>query len=429
MYIFWNDLCNYLWLYVTFVSFMFVLLKGSEKNEKFVPRFVAYSCVYLIVSVVSSFIPVLKLSSFLRYASYSILLGMNIIIVPFLYKENKVNMVFAGFLITILLQTVRTVVSLFKELIKVNGALVVLRNNLLYLVVWVVCLVPIAKLLPDRMKEMTDLKLSVSFVLLFVSNAVLAMMFSFFIPFIKGKDIVHIVYIMFQIIYNVAMVGAILMYGHNTRLQAENMMIKYLWQRDTEQYKRQKEGMELINIKCHDLRFAQGKADGEALEAVADYDSFFHTGNDALDVAVNNTSSRCLASGIRFTCLADGKLLDFMNSADIFSMMSNILDNAVNCEETYDGETRFVSLGVKTRNNFTVIHCENFFDGDLKTENGLPLTDKDDKMAHGFGMKSIKRIVDKYNGILSICAQNSMFVIDIAFSTSRSGRNGEKGNR
>ena len=234
---------------------------------------------------------------------------------------------------------------------------------------------------------------------------------------------------MFQIIYNAAMVGAILMYGHNTWLQAENMMIKYLWQRDTEQYKRQKESMELINIKCHDLRFAQGKADGEALEAVADYDSFFHTGNDALDVAVNNASSRCLASGIRFTCLADGKLLDFMNSADIFSMMSNILDNAVNCEETYDGETRFVSLGVKTRNNFTVIHCENFFDGKLQTENGLPLTADKDGNLHGFGMKSIKRIVDKYNGILSICAQNSMFVIDIAFSTSRSGGNGEKGNR
>ena len=45
---------------------------------------------------------------------------------------------------------------------------------------------------------------------------------------------------------------------------------------------------------------------------------------------------------------------------------------------------------------FYLIKCQNYFVGNILFENNLPKTIKDDKANHGFGMKSIKNIADKY---------------------------------
>ena len=46
-------------------------------------------------------------------------------------------------------------------------------------------------------------------------------------------------------------------------------------------------------------------------------------------------------------------------------------------------------------------------------ENGMPVTDKD-KNFHGFGMKSMLRIVEQYGGALNVTATDELFILDIA---------------
>ena len=45
----------------------------------------------------------------------------------------------------------------------------------------------------------------------------------------------------------------------------------------------------------------------------------------------------------------------------------------------------------------------------------LPITNNPDKNYHGFGMKSIAYIVDKYAGNLSIAVEDNVFNLNILF--------------
>ena len=43
----------------------------------------------------------------------------------------------------------------------------------------------------------------------------------------------------------------------------------------------------------------------------------------------------------------------------------------------------------------------------------LPETNKNDKSSHGFGTKNIRRIVDKYDGLINYHEENNVFCCDI----------------
>ena len=60
-----------------------------------------------------------------------------------------------------------------------------------------------------------------------------------------------------------------------------------------------------------------------------------------------------------------------------------------------------------------VVHIENFYEGSLSFDNGLPKTTKKDKRYHGFGMKSIRMITEKYHGYFKVKAENGLFILNI----------------
>ena len=64
-------------------------------------------------------------------------------------------------------------------------------------------------------------------------------------------------------------------------------------------------------------------------------------------------------------------------------------------------------------NQLLLIHVENHFEGALELRDGIPLTTKDDKDYHGYGMLSIRRIVEKCGGNFEISTEDQLFQIDI----------------
>ena len=64
-------------------------------------------------------------------------------------------------------------------------------------------------------------------------------------------------------------------------------------------------------------------------------------------------------------------------------------------------------------NRLLLIHVENYFEGKLVMRDGIPVTTKEDKNYHGYGMLSIRRIVEKYSGNFSISTEDQLFQIDI----------------
>ena len=186
--------------------------------------------------------------------------------------------------------------------------------------------------------------------------------------------------------------------------------------------------MDTINIKCHDLKhqlnILSGRISDEEIqkikEAVDVYDSAYKTGNIALDVVITMKSLVCLNKKIEFTCMVDGSRLNFMHESDIYSLFGNILDNAIEAvDKVKEAEKRVIILTLKEEKGMLFLRSENYFNGNPQIVDGLPMTTKTDTAYHGFGLKSIRNVVQKYGGNLRLDIHSDTFALDIMFFDRR----------
>ena len=211
------------------------------------------------------------------------------------------------------------------------------------------------------------------------------------------------------------------------KMQFEQESMEQLIRISENQQKSTKEAIDIINIKCHDLKHqihALGAMNDEQERkdyieeikgAVSIYDAVYHTGNEALDYVLRE---KTLISGeydIKFSAMADGTLLNFMHAADIYALMSNAIDNAFESVIKEPVEKRIVSLQIRKQGKMILIHLENWCSKEPEFLNGLPLTSKKDKSNHGFGVRSIRYITEKYGGEVNMRAQDKCFYLDVLF--------------
>lgn len=216
--------------------------------------------------------------------------------------------------------------------------------------------------------------------------------------------------------------------SRQNRILHENEMMESLLHNMGEQQKLSQETINIINIKCHDLkhriskipRIEDEKDQQEYIESVRGaleiYDNIFQTGNDALDLVLTEKSLLCNEYSVKLSCMVDGSVLNFLSTTDVYALFGNLLDNAIeSVMKEPDEEKRIISISVSCRNQGSYIHVENYCAEQVAFENGLPLTTKADTAYHGFGVRSIKYIVDKYKGTLLMREDKSRFLVDILF--------------
>ncbi len=203
--------------------------------------------------------------------------------------------------------------------------------------------------------------------------------------------------------------------------------VRRLWHEEKEQYAESKENISMINMRCHDLKHqihSLGHSERITPAAIAEleqrisiYDSVVKTGNDALDVILTEKSLLCNKNNVRFSCIVDGGQLSFMTEEDIYSLFGNIIDNAIEAVLKVEQNKRTISLHVKAVDNMLIVRERNYYAETLRFENGIPQTTKEDKNYHGYGIRSIRYICDKYGGELNISADGEIFSISIVFCT------------
>ncbi len=219
-----------------------------------------------------------------------------------------------------------------------------------------------------------------------------------------------------------------------SRLEQEVEVIERLWAADKKQYQLARENLDLINTKCHDIKHMiqaikdSGSAPPEQAiremeQSIAVYDSLSRTGNTALDTILSQKSLACSKRGITLTCMADGKALDFMDTLDLYSIFGNIIDNAIeSVVQLQDKEQRIIGITVSSDGNFLCIHTENYYSHSLAFSDGLPETTKGDNSYHGYGLKSVRMLVEKYDGHIKIRAQDNIFNLDIMIPVKKRGQ-------
>lgn len=211
------------------------------------------------------------------------------------------------------------------------------------------------------------------------------------------------------------------------KMQWEQEMMEQLIHISENQQKSTKEAIDIINIKCHDLKHqiaglaamnneSERQSYVEEIKnAVSIYDAVYHTGNEAVDYVLREKTLIAGERGIKFSSMVDGNLLSFLHAADIYALLNNAIDNAFESVLKESEEKRIVSLRIHAKGRMVMIHLENWCTHSPLFVDGLPQTDKEDKRRHGFGVKSIQYVVKKYEGQLSMRAQNEKFCVDISF--------------
>ncbi len=202
------------------------------------------------------------------------------------------------------------------------------------------------------------------------------------------------------------------------------IILQQLWRQDKAQFESIKANMDVINMKCHDLKHILNKIGGKLTEeevlslreAIEFYDSNIKTGNEVLDVVLCEKAMTCQKNSITFSCMADGAQLDFLTPVQIYSLFGNIIDNAMEAVKTLPRrEEKIISLTCRVTEDVLKIEESNYFGGTLALADGLPVTSKEDRSRHGFGTKSIKYITEQYGGTVDISIVDNMFFLAICF--------------
>ncbi len=208
------------------------------------------------------------------------------------------------------------------------------------------------------------------------------------------------------------------------RLHRDYRLLEHILHLQKEQMEVSKETIDLINIKCHDLKkqiavlgdknHITKEEIGELNRAISIYDAAVKTGNEALDVLLAEKTLFCEKKNIQFNCIADGYSLGFMRASDVYSLFGNAIDNAVEAvSKIEDSGRRCIGMSIKESKGMISAHFENYYAGELDFDAGLPVTTKSDKRYHGFGMKSIKLLAEKYGGWVSVNASDGVFNLNI----------------
>ena len=220
------------------------------------------------------------------------------------------------------------------------------------------------------------------------------------------------------------------------KLENDVYVLNSLRAQEERQYAVSRENIELINQKVHDLKHqireigSSGSVNSSTLkemeEIISIYDSTVKTGNKAVDVILNEKSLLCNKADIKLTCVVDGKQFSFMSESDIYSLFGNILDNAIEAANCLEKDRRVIGVTAKRTHDFLTVNAHNYYDGNLVFADGLPVTTKKDKLYHGFGMKSVRMICEKYGGNLSVGCKDGIFTLKILFVISQSEQLKEK---
>ena len=200
--------------------------------------------------------------------------------------------------------------------------------------------------------------------------------------------------------------------------ESEKKLIELSYQSKISEFHQIQESIELINLKCHDLRHQiraakiQGSIDPAFIEDVTKsikiYDNHMDTGNSELNMILMDYKFRSQSLGIETTFVADGSCISFMDRQDIISLFSNLIENAMEYEVNIQNDSKYIYFSLMKKNGFINIICENPIGLEIKK------TAKD-RRYHGFGTLSMKAIAKKYDGCYTVNQDEKIYRVIITF--------------
>lgn len=140
--------------------------------------------------------------------------------------------------------------------------------------------------------------------------------------------------------------------------------------------------------------------------------TYINVGNSLMNYILNSKLSRAKELGIEIKAEIENLAFDYMDSVDFSSLLNNLLDNAI-LAASNSAEKR-LEVVISNRNGFDSIMVKNSIDTSVLSVNpDLKSTKQGEN--HGFGMVQIRKITEKYQGMIDIYEKDSRFVINVVY--------------
>ena len=149
--------------------------------------------------------------------------------------------------------------------------------------------------------------------------------------------------------------------------------------------------------------------------------SVIETGHPLLDTILTIREDQAKTSGAEFESIetTDLSRVD-ISIDDLASLCSNALSNAVEAvEQIAEPAQRKIWCSITQSRQYLHIAVRNTTAHDVTITDNTVETTKADKTLHGFGLKIIRQITEKYNGTYTLQCKNYMFTIRITLPTNR----------
>lgn len=205
----------------------------------------------------------------------------------------------------------------------------------------------------------------------------------------------------------------------------ENARLEQFLHNSEKHYELSRESIEIINRKCHDLKHQlkllsqvseqdRQKYIQEAQKNIMFYQQLVHSDSEVINTILAEKGLLCEEHDIMFRCSVEHVELDFIKVADLYAILGNAIDNAIEYVEHFqDAQMRVINLNISSRNQFLNLQINNPYEGLDLAPDVLPQTTKGNRTEHGFGLKSIQYLVKQYGGAMAINTDNHLFTLQI----------------
>lgn len=144
---------------------------------------------------------------------------------------------------------------------------------------------------------------------------------------------------------------------------------------------------------------------------IRDLEGVVSSGYPALDAVIGAKNTIAAKEKIRLErhLVLDRQIL--IPEMDLALLLATALDNSLEAEQKEEEGKRWIKLELRTYESYLVLRVQNYVSQIFSLKNLC--TNKPDKLWHGYGLKTIRSIAEKYDGDIHISCENQIFCVDV----------------
>lgn len=158
-------------------------------------------------------------------------------------------------------------------------------------------------------------------------------------------------------------------------------------------------------------------------QAQADIDKIVpvqYSENNAVNLILSSFATKAKQQGVTFSAQANIPAALPLSDTELCALLSNGLENAVFAAAQMDAQVRpAVRVNCQPHKDKLLIYISNPYRGTVIMRDKLP---ESSRPGHGFGVKSIKLIVEKYAGYCSFEAKDGLFTLKVVLPLGEAAR-------